>query len=295
MAPTVLALSRQIYEPRDFAAMPILADALEDAGCDSDDVLNHAEVTNRTFAPAGASTWFWGSHSGLVSRAVQWPFGAMKVIRIGAIILSWARERAGQMSASLEVYLVDEAMVKAVPGSNDTELFEVLLARKGQGESLGWLDEVLDIEDRFPGFTHADALRDILAGRVTRPEIDFAYAYAFGYVCSSLGEWVGSAFHRCSGDTLRKFDTLFQAHRVDLRFWGGLIRNPPIPLPPPSDCPYVGHWLRAEALHAAPAFATFRQAGPHGEHWFEEMLDAVGNWLVLLEQQPGSMLVGVWC
>ena len=30
-----------MYETRDFSAMPILADALQDAGCDNDDVLNH--------------------------------------------------------------------------------------------------------------------------------------------------------------------------------------------------------------------------------------------------------------
>ena len=30
-----------MYESRDFAAMPILADALQDAGCDSEDILNH--------------------------------------------------------------------------------------------------------------------------------------------------------------------------------------------------------------------------------------------------------------
>jgi hypothetical protein len=38
---TVTALASQVYESRDFSAMPILADALQDAGCDSDDVLNH--------------------------------------------------------------------------------------------------------------------------------------------------------------------------------------------------------------------------------------------------------------
>lgn len=37
----VLTLARQMYESREFGAMPILADALQDAGCDSDDVLNH--------------------------------------------------------------------------------------------------------------------------------------------------------------------------------------------------------------------------------------------------------------
>jgi hypothetical protein len=38
---TVLSLARQMYESRDFVAMPILADALQDAGCDSDDILEH--------------------------------------------------------------------------------------------------------------------------------------------------------------------------------------------------------------------------------------------------------------
>jgi hypothetical protein len=38
---TSLALARQAYESRDFTVMPILADALQDAGCDNADVLDH--------------------------------------------------------------------------------------------------------------------------------------------------------------------------------------------------------------------------------------------------------------
>jgi hypothetical protein len=38
---TALALARGMYESRDFGAMPILADALQDAGCDNDDILDH--------------------------------------------------------------------------------------------------------------------------------------------------------------------------------------------------------------------------------------------------------------
>ena len=38
---TVLSLARQMYKARDFSAMPILADALQDAGCESDEILNH--------------------------------------------------------------------------------------------------------------------------------------------------------------------------------------------------------------------------------------------------------------
>ena len=38
---TVVALAAQMYESRGFGAMPILADALQDAGCDNDDILSH--------------------------------------------------------------------------------------------------------------------------------------------------------------------------------------------------------------------------------------------------------------
>ncbi|VTR93437.1 Uncharacterized protein OS=Sorangium cellulosum (strain So ce56) GN=sce5710 PE=4 SV=1 [Gemmata massiliana] len=38
---TAVALAQQVYESRDFGAMPILADALQDAGCDNADVLDH--------------------------------------------------------------------------------------------------------------------------------------------------------------------------------------------------------------------------------------------------------------
>jgi hypothetical protein len=45
---TAIALARQMYEAHDFGAMPILADALQDAGCDSDDVLTHCRDTSLT-------------------------------------------------------------------------------------------------------------------------------------------------------------------------------------------------------------------------------------------------------
>jgi hypothetical protein len=38
---TAVALARQMYELRDFGAMPILADALQDAGCEDATILHH--------------------------------------------------------------------------------------------------------------------------------------------------------------------------------------------------------------------------------------------------------------
>jgi hypothetical protein len=45
--PTVLALAQQLNGGRDFSAMPILADALQDAGCDNDDILAHCRCSGQ--------------------------------------------------------------------------------------------------------------------------------------------------------------------------------------------------------------------------------------------------------
>src|SRR5437763_565383 len=38
---TAVSLAKQMYDARDFNAMPILADALQDAGCGSEEILDH--------------------------------------------------------------------------------------------------------------------------------------------------------------------------------------------------------------------------------------------------------------
>jgi hypothetical protein len=50
---TAVGVANQIYDSRDFGAMPILADALQDAGCDNEDVLNHC----RDAGPHARGCW----------------------------------------------------------------------------------------------------------------------------------------------------------------------------------------------------------------------------------------------
>jgi hypothetical protein len=45
---TAVALARQMYDSRDFGAMPILADALQDAGCDNGAILSHCRDATLT-------------------------------------------------------------------------------------------------------------------------------------------------------------------------------------------------------------------------------------------------------
>jgi hypothetical protein len=44
---TAIAVARQMYDSRDFSAMPILADALQDAGCEYTTILDHCRDTTR--------------------------------------------------------------------------------------------------------------------------------------------------------------------------------------------------------------------------------------------------------
>lgn len=50
---TVVALANGIYEDRAFGRMPILADALQDAGCDNPDILDHC----RSEGPHARGCW----------------------------------------------------------------------------------------------------------------------------------------------------------------------------------------------------------------------------------------------
>lgn len=50
----VSLLAQNIYDTRDFSALPILADALQDAGCNSDELLNHLRDPN---APHVRGCW----------------------------------------------------------------------------------------------------------------------------------------------------------------------------------------------------------------------------------------------
>lgn len=45
---TAVAIARQMYDARDFSGMPILADALQEAGCEDKGILAHCRDTKQT-------------------------------------------------------------------------------------------------------------------------------------------------------------------------------------------------------------------------------------------------------
>jgi len=46
LTPTVLSIAQQIYDTQDYTGMPILADAMEEAGCDEQSILEHLRINN---------------------------------------------------------------------------------------------------------------------------------------------------------------------------------------------------------------------------------------------------------
>jgi len=53
LTPTVVSVANGIYSDRAFDRLPILADALQDAGCDNADILHHC----RSDGPHGRGCW----------------------------------------------------------------------------------------------------------------------------------------------------------------------------------------------------------------------------------------------
>ncbi len=64
LTPTVLSIANRIYEERDFAGMPILADALEDAGCDNEEFLRHCRGEELIPSPHMPKIGLWGKLRG---------------------------------------------------------------------------------------------------------------------------------------------------------------------------------------------------------------------------------------
>ncbi len=59
LTPTVVSIAQHAYDSRDFAGLPILADALEEAGCDNEDVLRHLRGWEKVDENTHSDHWIW--------------------------------------------------------------------------------------------------------------------------------------------------------------------------------------------------------------------------------------------
>jgi hypothetical protein len=191
------------------------------------------------------------------------------------------------MSYGLSVFLMPDAESTRVFGCGDRELVEEVI--RVMARQFASYDEQFDVvrEGRIPT---ADALRELFAGEVTRPECGSHYRWAYEVYCMSIGDWLSnSTFCPCWSDWFVTLDQALARHAVPLRFTK-LLDVPPTHLPETDDWPGVGHWTGDEMAAAAGPLAA--AAAAEGDVEVAESLTEVLGWSRQTAARPGSLIVG---
>ncbi|MFD5329474.1 hypothetical protein [Streptomyces sp. NPDC127092] len=200
------------------------------------------------------------------------------------------------MSSSLSVYLIDPKAARALVGSGDEQLLEII--RERFADQLAHDDDWFssEIEDGAP--SAYEALRTVVHGgpfEAQRHHV-FQYGYAYKRLCSLTGSFLdNSSFSPFRGDWLEMVDEGLTALRItavsvaEFGYGGGM----PDPLPR-YDLPRCGEWTHEECLAALEQFERTKAEG-HAPPLDPEVVDAVMDvigWLRHVESRPGFGVIG---
>jgi hypothetical protein len=191
------------------------------------------------------------------------------------------------MSLALRAYLLANEDDSRVLGCRRQALLDEVLAVIA--DRLADYDEQGDVEEKGQ-IGHAQALRELFDGRLTRPDCGPIYGWAYELYCSSMGEWLpGNPFSPCRYGWLFELDKFLAGHGVPLRL-AQLVGDCPIPLPEPRELPCIGHWqfdaIRAARQPLAEALAVTTAPAAAAA------LGVVSRWLEKATGEPGSVIMG---
>jgi hypothetical protein len=204
------------------------------------------------------------------------------------------------MSSSLHVYLLDPAATRALVGSRDDQLLEVI--RHSFQDELERKDDYFrpQIEQGAP--TAYEALRAVLHGGPfnANEEYAFRYGYAYEQLCSFTGSFLDNAcFTPHRGDWLTVVDQGLQdlgITAVSVRsfgYGGGL----PAPLPY-MHTPSCGEWTPEQIKQALAQLKAAKQAIDESNHvplLMPEVMEAVMQclgWVRYAAARPGFGVIG---
>ena len=192
------------------------------------------------------------------------------------------------MSQALEVYLVPDEHDLHVFGCRRRKLLAEVL--EAAAESLESLDEEFDVEGEEL-ITHAQALREIFAGKLTREDdCGFVYGHAYEEYCLAIGGRLGNDWFSPSRvEWFEALDKFFERTGVPLRFHKLLFDKFPIPVDTDA-APCGGYWSHAEIVRARePLAAAIAKAT---EPNVAAASRVVLGWLDVAIDMPGSVIVG---
>ncbi|NUP21003.1 MAG: hypothetical protein HOZ81_34025 [Streptomyces sp.] len=206
------------------------------------------------------------------------------------------------MSSSLSVYLLDVAATRALVGSGDEQLLEVI--RDSFGDHLDRADRSFrhQIEQGAP--TAYEALHAVVHGGPFSEDEDHAFQYGYAYerLCELTGSFLDNrSFTPHRGDWLSQVDQGLKALGItavsvaDFSY-SGL----PAPLPY-TFTPGCGTWTPDDIAQALEQFeATKRAVDASGEAppLEPEVVDAVMEclgWMRAAAERPGFGVIGFRC
>jgi hypothetical protein len=200
------------------------------------------------------------------------------------------------MSSSLSVYLLDPTAARALVGSGDDQLLDVI--RDRFADDLASSDDWFSSEIEKGAPTAYEALRAVVHGGPydAEKQYSFQYGYAYKRLCSLTGSFLdNSSFSPFRGDWLEVVDEGLRALRItavsvtELGYYDGLPKGLPT-----YDLPRCGEWTHEECVEALEQFEATKRDGhapPLEPAVVDAVMDVIG-WLRHAQARPGFGVVG---
>ncbi|MFE1312104.1 hypothetical protein [Streptomyces sp. NPDC058755] len=199
------------------------------------------------------------------------------------------------MSSGLSVYLLDVAATRALVGSGDDQLLQVV--RDSFGDELARDDDYFRYQIERGAPTAYEALRAVVHGGPFSEDKEHAFQYGYAYrrLCELTGSFLpNDSFMPFRGDWLSVVDEGLAALRVTaVSVESFSYSDLPDPLPY-TYIPGCGEWTPGQMARALEQFEATKAAG-HAPPLEPEVVDAVMQclgWMRHAESRPGFGVIG---
>ncbi|MGW2741431.1 DUF7691 family protein [Streptomyces sp. NPDC001450] len=199
------------------------------------------------------------------------------------------------MSSGLSVYLLDVAATRALVGSGDDQLLQVV--RDNFGDELARDDDYFRYQIERGAPTAYEALRAVVHGGPFSEDKEHAFQYGYAYrrLCELTGSFLpNDCFMPFRGDWLSMVDEGLAALRVTaVSVESFSYSDLPDPLPY-TYIPGCGEWTPGQIARALEQFEATKAAG-HAPPLEPEVVEAVMqclDWMRHAESRPGFGVIG---
>ncbi|MFJ9868011.1 hypothetical protein [Streptomyces sp. NPDC101165] len=199
------------------------------------------------------------------------------------------------MSSGLSVYLLDVAATRALVGSGDAQLLQVV--RDNFGDELARDDDYFGYQIERGAPTAYEALRAVVHGGPFSEDKEHAFQYGYAYrrLCELTGSFLpNDSFMPFRGDWLSVVDEGLAALRVTaVSVESFSYSDLPDPLPY-AYIPGCGQWTPGQIARALEQFEATKAAG-HAPPLEPEVVDAAMQclgWMRHAESRPGFGVIG---